>query len=358
MFKFFPFLLALCFFCNTNSQTLQAQTDTTKNWKIGGGIGIDFSQLLLINPKIGAGENRIGIGGNTSFYANYSKGRVNWKNNANINFAVQKLGRGANSKPFQKSLDELRFNSTALVALDNDHPYSYALDIAFLSQLTPTYTGNLLAPIDSLRATMKPIAKLFSPATFVISPGFSYKPDNHLFVMISPASLKLITVGDDAIAQLSNAAGTSSLHGNPLGRFASEDAFRASYHVKAKMRADSVYYANNFIQLGATLKANYQNKFLKDAAGKPRLGVNTTLTLFTNYLRQAQNIDVEWITQTDFYIFKGLSLTVITNLFYDHDILVQVDRDKNINTGNNGYESTGRRVSFTQSLLLKYNFLF
>lgn len=325
-------------------------------WKVGGGMGFDFSQLLLINPKIGAGENRIGIGGNTNFYGNYKKGRLTWKNAANLNFAIQRLGKDPN-RPFQKSLDELRLTSTALFNLTKENPFAYALDILAVTQLTPTYQGNFLSPQSTGRQYA--IAKFFSPATVTVSPGMAYKPDEHLSILLSPASLKVIAVPDDSIAMQGNANLTNSLHGNPLGRFASEEAFRQSYGIRPSGKInDSTYFANNFIQLGATLKGTYQNKFLKDKEGKARLGLSTTLTLYTNYLRDPQNIDVEWITQTDLYIFKGLSLTVTTNLFYDHDILVQVDRDKDPDTGVNGYESTGRRVSFVQTLLLKYNFLF
>ena len=91
---------------------------------------------------------------------------------------------------------------------------------------------------------------------------------------------------------------------------------------------------------------------------KHRMVVSTLLTLYSNYMRDPQNIDVDWITNLDLHLFKGLSLSLMTNLFYDHDVFVLVDRDGDINTGVNGYESTGRRVSFFEQVLIKYNFLF
>lgn len=124
------------------------------------------------------------------------------------------------------------------------------------------------------------------------------------------------------------------------------------------MTADSVLYANHSMQLGATIKVLYKNKFFLNADKKPRLGLKTSLTLFSDYLHNPQNIDVEWLTTTDLYIFKGLSISLNTIVFYDHDVQVQLDRDNDPDTGVNGYESTGRRVSVTESLLIKYNFLF
>ena len=351
-----PFLLAFAFTLGFSSKTY-AQTTTTQDtiWRFGGGLGLDFANLILINPKIGAGENKIGLGGNTSFYAKYKKGRMRWNNAAALNFGVQKLGRGG-KKPFQKSQDEIRISSLFSYDLTDDNPLAYAFDVLLLSQLTPTYEGNFLSYQNS--PIVNPISRFFSPATITVSPGMTYKPDNHFTLLVSPASLKLTVVADDIIAQMANAGQTNSLHGNPYGRFDSEQDFRQMYRVSPKMIGDSLYYANTYFQLGATVKATYQNKFWKNSEGKERLSFVSSLNLFTNYLREPSHIDVEWITQTDLIIFKGLSLTLITNLFYDHDVLVQLDRDGDINTGVNGYESTGRRASYTQTILLKYNFIF
>ena len=67
-----------------------AQTDSIKQtyWKIGGGFGLDFSQLIYINPKVGAGDNRIGIGGNISLFANYKHQRIKWQNSTGLSFGV------------------------------------------------------------------------------------------------------------------------------------------------------------------------------------------------------------------------------------------------------------------------------
>ena len=105
----------------------------------------------------------------------------------------------------------------------------------------------------------------------------------------------------------------------------------------------------------------YSNKFFKYTEGdkgKYRLVLASSVNLFSNYLKQPQHIDVECITNIDLFLFKGLSLSLMTNVFWDYDVFVQVDADNDINTGANGYESKDRRVSFLQSILLKYNFLF
>lgn len=332
-----------------------------KPWTAGGAAGLDLGQMLFINPKFGAGEDRIGIAGNINLYAKYKKGRVSWDNIAGLNFGVQRLGSLRKVIPFQKSVDELRFASNFSYAITKNSPFGYSLDALLLTQITPTYDGNLLAPADS--ALIKdPIAKFFSPATLTVSPGIAYKQTTdfgEFSALLSPIALKMIIVEDDNIAR-------SGLHGNPFSPGSTREEFFDDWRVPPTGElAGGGFYARNYIQLGATLKGSYKHKFFKykvEEKGKMkekhRLLFQTSINLYSNYLRLPQHIDVEWITNVDIFLFKGLSLSLMTNVFWDYDVLVQVDEDNDINTGVNGYESEGRRVSFLQSLSIKYNFLF
>ena len=48
----------------------------------------------------------------------------------------------------------------------------------------------------------------------------------------------------------------------------------------------------------------------------------TVLELFSNYLNNPQNIDVNWTTLTTFKVNKFISATLSTQLIYDDDIKV------------------------------------
>ena len=170
----------------------------------------------------------------------------------------------------------------------------------------------------------------------------------------------MIMVTDDSIAM------NGGLHGNPYAVGVTAQEFQDTWRVAPEdtftnANGELVHWNSNYIQFGATLKAGWKHKFFAYKEGdkeKHRLLVGTTINLYSNYLRDLQNIDVEWITNVDVFLFKGLSISLMTNLFYDHDVLVQVDRDGDLTTGTNGYESTGRRISFMQQLLIKYSFQF
>lgn len=346
------------------SITLQAQdkeTEEEKYWTTGGAAGLDLGQMLFINPKFGAGEDRIGIAGSANLYAKYKKERVSWDNMVGLNFGVQRLGSFRKEIPFQKSVDELRIASNFSYGITPTSPFGYSLDMLFLSQITPTYDGNFLSP-ETDSSLRDPIAQFFSPATLTISPGIAYKQQTkfgEFSALLSPAALKMIMVGDDDIARL-------GLHGNPYSEGVTSEEFVDNWRVQPTGElAGGGFYARNYIQLGATLRAGYKHKFFKytvEEKGKEkekhRVLFSTNINLYSNYLRLPQHIDVEWITNVDVFLFKGLSLSLMTNLFWDYDVLVQVDADNNIETGVNGYEDKGRRVSFLQSLSIKYNFLF
>jgi len=324
-----------------------AAKDTT-GWLIGTGIGFDFGQLLQINPAVGAGENRIAIGGVGSLFANYKQGRMAWDNNVDLLLGVQKLGSGFSTLavgekvPFQKSIDEFRFNSKLGYKTQEDGKFYYSLFVTFLSQITPTYSdtsfvdpikGNYLKDISG--KDQGPIAKFLSPARISVSPGIDYKPNNKLSLFLSPASAKMVIVGDKNIAAIP----ARDKDGNPFG----------NVNIHGTEWNSPTDYKQMLFQLGATFNAQYVDKFIND-----KLTFKSGLTLFSNYLENPQNVDVDWTTETAFNIWKGVSLTLNTRLFYDDDIPVQITDNKAVG----GINGLGNKVSFTEQLYIKYNFIF
>ena len=319
----------------TSATWLTAQQDTSY-WKRGISVGLDFTHLLQVNPKVGAGSNRIGIGSATAGFANYRRGRAAWDNKASLLFGVQRFGSGpllnGEDRPFEKAVDELRFTSNYGYKMGPDSEFYYAADLQFVSQLTPTYAGNLLSDTTAAGNAVAN-ARLFSPATILFSLGVSYKPDANWNLFFSPIGSKAIIVADDEIASI-----PALRNGQPTGRNIHGTEWRSPTD-----------FENVDYQLGAQFRAQYTNKFLKD-----RLTFASGLLLYSNYLNDPQNIDVEWLSETGFVIFKGLQLTFTTNLFYDHDVLVQVtDYD-----APGGVVGLGRRASYTQQFLLKYAIVF
>ena len=285
--------------------------DAAEGWTKIGGIGLDFSLLNLINPRIGAGDNRVGFGGLLNYTANLKQGKVLWDNKFGLQLGVVKVG----GDPFTKSTDVLQATSQWGYQFSDSSKW-YAAGLAdFQTQFLPTYGANYLKAV-VIEGKKQPLnAKLFAPAIFKFAPGVIYKANPHFKVLYSPIALRLIIVADDSVAKRANFI--------PLkdGKFQKTD-----------------------LQLGSELRVDYINKFFDD-----KLIFGSTLDLYSNYLRQPQNIAVEWYNSLDFIVYKNISVNFKSDWFYDHNILVFKGGDLN---------NKGRALFIRNTFLLKYNKLF
>ncbi len=292
-------------------------------WVRGGGIGLDLAGMGLKNPRVGAGQSRFGVGGLGTLFANKKGAKWFWENNASLQLSAQRLGKEAE---FVKSLDMLRLGSRYGHKLKNDKLF-FATDALFETLVLKTYQGNLLKPATTGE---NPIAKIFSPARFSFSPGLDYRPNEHWSYFLAPVALRLIYVADDEIAKL-------GVHGNEIVK----DAAGNVTEIK-----------NSFLMVGANAKIGYKNKFLKD-----RIAYTSNLDLFSNYRKDPQNIDLLWQNNVSIAIFKGLSLDLLYEAFYDDNTFVQKDGNKN-GVYSDPEDYLGKGVSSTGAFLLKYSRIF
>ncbi|HMQ49928.1 MAG TPA: DUF3078 domain-containing protein [Saprospiraceae bacterium] len=348
--KFTLFTLTFCLLFsswNTQAQENAEVAETPKTWETGAGLGLDFAQLFQFNPKQGAGQNRLGLGGAINIFAKYKKNRLAWDNLGSWQFGVQRLGTGVIAQgstekiPFQKAIDELRLNSKLGYQTSETSKFFYAVDFSFLSQITPTYEGTptyagfFLSDISG--QNQDPLSQLFAPATITLSLGIDYKPNDHWTFYYSPLGSKYIIVTNDAIA-------SRGVHGNPVE--GEVNPLTNRYDV----------FENVDAQLGSLFRANYANKFWEE-----RMAYTSALTLFSNYLRDPQNVDLDWTNELAIQVFKGLQLSFLVNAFYDHDVKVQVtdyDFPGGVKLDENGNIETLRRLSLTQQILIKYAVVF
>jgi len=321
---------------------INAQSHLQKGWEIISSGGLDFAGMLRINPTIGAGDSQISFGGAFSSTANYNSSKTSWTNSISLNYGVQKTGftnlSNPNVKvPFQKSIDQLRINSKFGYRSSILYPgarFLYTVDFSFLSQLTKTYEGNFAKKPDlALGAGNSVISKFLSPATTHISAGIDYRPIDQLSIYYSPAALKFVIVLDDNIADsiiIDDAGNPASLHGNPILR--DENGV-----INGFKNVDS--------QLGSLLRISYNDFF-----AEKRFILNSSISLYSNYLNRPEKIDVDWTNEIGIKIIEGLQISLWSNLFYDFDIPVQKTENLRIIEG-----SFTRGISFSQQLLIKYS---
>ena len=326
----------LCLFraVPTFAQEAEADAPPPRGWEFGAGIGLDLAQLLQINPKQGAGQNRLGIGGATNFFGKFRQDRQNWDNLASWQFGLQRLGSGVIAQgtddkiPFQKEIDELRLNSKYGYRTSEESKFYYTVNGTFLSQLTPTYQfpniypGNFVTDFPETGRT--PLSRFFAPATVTLSAGIDYKPNENFSLFYSPLASKFIIVASDSIAAL-------GVHGNEVSGEAVNGFFPEFENVDA--------------QLGSLAQLQYLNNFWNE-----RATITSSLNLYSNYLRNPQNVDLDWTNTLVYKLTENFQLTLIVNAFYDDDVRVQItDYD-----APNGVNGLGNRVSITQQFLISY----
>jgi hypothetical protein len=245
-------------------------------WTRGGGLGFDLSGLGIRNPRVGAGLNRIGIGGLGTYFADKKADKNYWENLLSLQLGVVRIGGKGND--VQKGIDVLRGQSKFGRSITaNKKWYASAVAIG-TTTILKTYDGNLL---DNDGGRL--ISKFLSPAQLQFHPGIEWRPNDKFGLLISPIGFNGIFVPDAAIAGL-------NIHGNELGK-------------------------KNRIEAVAALQANYKTKFLND-----RMGYTSSLNLTTNYLKEPFVITALnfWQNTLSFNIAKGLSLDLLGEAAYNH----------------------------------------
>lgn len=335
-------LLVLCFIIQYSiayCQDTATQTTAKQGWTTDLNVGLDFLSNLLINPAIGGGESRLGFGASFGLNTVYNNARFSWSNALHVQYAMQKNGNGYledqpdKKIPFQKNIDNIWMNSIISQRTSYFSKFYYSADIFFSSQLTETYEDNYLSDVTGRG---HPLSKFLSPAVLQFALGMDYRPNDYWSLFASPATHKSIIVMDDQIANdfaLSDQGDfLGSIHGNPYEQL--EDG--------------RIKFENYDNQLGASIRIRYRNQISK------RFFWNTNVLLFSNYQRDPDHIDVNVRNEIEVTIYKGLRLSLLSLLNYDHDVFVQIT-DTNQPNGTNG---VGRRVSYMQQLVMRYSYTF
>jgi Protein of unknown function (DUF3078) len=248
-------------------------------WKRGGGLGFDLTGLGIQNPRVGAGLNRIGIGGLGTYSADKKGAKNYWENNLSLQLGVLRIGGKGNN--VQKGIDVLRGTSKAGRAITSSGKIFASAILIGTTSILKTYEGNLLGKDGTDGKNL--VSRLFSPAQIQFHPGIEWRPNDHFGLLVSPVGFNGIFVPDAAIAKL-------NIHGNELGK---------------KER----------IEIVPALQANYKNKFFKD-----KVAFTSSLNLTTNYLKQPFVITALnfWQNNVSIALGKGLSLDLLGELAYNH----------------------------------------
>jgi hypothetical protein len=297
---------------DAKDEVKEMKSDAKDGWFTNGGLGLDFTSLMLTNPRPGSGDSRVGFGGLMSYIANYKKGNLIWDTKAGLQLSVIKNG----SDPYTKAIDALQITTRMGRRSIFDDKLYWSLLGDFQTQLLPTYAKNLLQE-NANNVSNSLSSNFLAPGTVKVALGAIYRFDEHLSLMYAPAAYKGIIVNNSALAA-------------------------SGLFFKPEVVNGSIKKIDH--QLGSELRADYSNKFLNG-----KLSYVGTLDLYSNYFRDFQNVDVEVYHTLDYLIWKNFSLNFKSDWFYDHDLLVYKGGDLN---------HLGRDLFVRNALFLKYSQVF
>ncbi len=268
------------------------QVDSTKNWSYKGEAGLNFSQLSLTNWNAG-GLSSIALNGLVRFGVNYDTKKAHWENLLESGYGFIRRD-GENTI---KSDDRLLISSQYSRKWKNN-AFSYSALLNFNTQFTDGFNY----PNDSVA-----ISSFMAPAYLSYSAGLSYKPSENFSILVAPIGGKMTFVLHDSLS----AAGAFGL--DPGKQFRNE--------------------------IGALVKSKLKITVMKNVEFESKL------VLFSNYINNPQNIDVNWQTVLSMKVNTLISVSVNTELIYDDDVNIAVDSNDDGIT-----DASGPRVQFKELL--------
>lgn len=256
--------------------------DTAKKWDIGGPISISFTQTSF-NDWAAGGDGSTGLTGLASLHANYVDSNFSWLNDLELGYGFTKL----DGEPTQKTTDQIEATSSVGYKVF-DH-ISLTLLGNFQSQFSPGYTNI---------ADTQLLSKFMAPGYLIASLGLNYKPNKDLSVFLSPASGRFVFVEDQALANLGD-----------------DGVKKAVYSETGQLITPG---QEELTEFGAYLKADYNHSFNK------MITLTTNLELFSNYLKDPQDIVVNFSGLLQIKVSKYIAVTFNAQMIYDNSINIPI----------------------------------
>lgn len=257
--------------------------DTTY-WKRGILATTSFTQVSLSDNWSAGGESSVSLGGYFSSFANLVKGQDLWENYLEMGYGLIKQG-GLEYRKTNDKINAVTKYGRKLSRNPEGNLYFTSL-IDFRSQFAPGYAY----PNDSVY-----ISKFMAPGYVLLASGLDYKVGESLSISYAPATGKFTFVNDQRLAN--------------LGAFGVDPA------VYTEDGATLVTPGKKFrAEIGSFLKINFKKEVVAN------VNVESRVELFSNYLDNPQNIDVNWENMLILKVNEWLSTNFITQLIYDDDI--------------------------------------
>lgn len=289
----------------------EVKTDSVSSWKFGGVFSLGFSQTGFTNWSAG-GQNSISGNSLFSTFANYKNKKSAWDNQLDISYGILKQ---AEIDRAQKTDDKIDLVSKYGYKAGKN--LYYAILGSFKTQMMAGYK----TPTDSIKTS-----DFMAPGYFLLAAGMDYKPNDKITVFMAPVTQKTTIVNSAFLAD------------------------QGSYGVEAATTDENGNYVpgkHRRTEFGGYLRVFYKDQYFKN------IDLQSKLDLFSNYLNNPGNIDVNWEVLLAFKVTKYISTTVSTQLIYDDDIIINIDKNED-----GIFEESGPRIQFKEIVSVGFSYKF
>lgn len=263
--------------------------DSLQGWRYGAMANLSLTQGTLQHWAAGGDPFSLSVNALGNLYANYRQGNMRWDNAFTMAYGVQKT----TSTGMRKTDDNFDLSSKYGYRFS---PKWYA---GALFDLRSQFTNGYLYPQDSV------ISHAFAPAYALLALGFNFQYNEQFSLFLSPMTSRLTIVADRRLAN--------------LGAYGVDSAVYA-YHDDGTRTLIQRGKLTNY-QLGTYLSAQLQQQLM------PNISWTTRLDLFSNYLKNPQNLKIYWTSLISMKVNQLISVTLNTELIYDDDVRIWQNKD-------------------------------
>lgn len=270
-FLFFFLLISL----NTFSQK-EVKKDTL--WTTRGNVVILLNQTGF-SDWVGGGTNNFSGTIKFDYEWEFEDQGWNWLTNFDSAYGLAKY----KNAPFARKIDD-RILLQSIIGKEFTKNLSFSAFFNFTSQIGNGYKYSKDSDNKEIRELT---TRIFSPAYFQLGSGFLWKKDEKLWINYSPIASRLILVSKKFTQDLKSGDTYFGVPPNKTSRY----------------------------ELGANLTFHSEGNLLENVKYKQ------DLKLFSNYLEDASNVDLDYLAQIDVDVNPILSTQLIFQLIYDDNAI-------------------------------------
>lgn len=260
---------------NTEAAVKKLHDTIPNGWTKKGNISFLFNQSNF-NNWVAGGENNLSGNLGINYDFNYKMDDLSWDNKVLASYG---LLQSDNSSFEKKTDDRMEFNSILGKRAFGDWYYSFFLN--FRTQFTKGYDYGTDVNGAEIRTYN---TNFMSPGYLTFGPGLYWKKHENLRVNFAPLTSKFTFVDSDF---------TSTL-GYVDGDYFGVDANKS-------MRYELGFYASAYYKFNIMTNVSFEN----------------TLNLYSNYLEDPQNVDLDYSLNVVMKINKYLSTNLQFQMIYD-----------------------------------------